>query len=497
MFPRKRSGRIMMQRLGTLSLWLVGTVLVFAGARLYDPYFIMLRGAGSVGLLIASLAIVIVLIGRGLWGRGMTGSLLILLWCAPPIVVAAAFITFETGKRAALAAEGAQVTEIGRHFITGYTSFAEVAPLAAKGLIGGIYISRHNIKGRTAADLRSEIAALQELRLGARLAPLIVAADQEGGIVSHLSPQLTSLPALSTLADLPADRRARLAAEFGQIHGHELAELGVTLNFAPVVDLLRPRARNPLDFNSLISRRAISSDPAAVAEIAAAYARGLEASGVAATVKHFPGMGRVQTDTHHFRASLDTPLSELESSDWVPFRQTLAKSNAVLMVGHVAVTAIDAARPASYSKAVIDGLIRRQWGFEGLIVTDDLVMGAVYQHGVCTAVVEALNAGVDLLLVAFDGQQIYRMLNCALSAYNFAALDATILQKSDARLKAREGALHLSSQGRGEALRGVGWAKPPDANAAGGVPTIPSSHPDTMVGTALRAFARPTGSHRK
>jgi beta-N-acetylhexosaminidase len=148
-------------------------------------------------------------------------------------------------------------------------------------------------------------------------------------------------------------------------------------------------------------------------------------------------MGRVQADTHHFRASLDTPLPELEASDWIPFRQVLTRSNAVLMVGHVAVNAIDPARPASHAKGVIDGLIRSKWGFQGLIVTDDLVMGAIYQHGVCTAVVEALNAGVDLLLVAYDGAQYYRMFDCALGAFAHDRLDSAMLRDSAARLKSR------------------------------------------------------------
>ena len=95
------------------------------------------------------------------------------------------------------------------------------------------------------------------------------------------------------------------------------------------------------------------------------------------------------------------------------------------MVGHVAVTAIDPTRPASHSKRVIDDLVRKKWGFQGIIVTDDLVMGAIYQHGVCTAVVEALNAGVDLLLVAYDGIQFYRLFDCALSASPKAGLIAT------------------------------------------------------------------------
>jgi beta-N-acetylhexosaminidase len=428
----------MIKRLGLLSLWLLGGLLVFVSSNLNDPYLIMVRGRGSIALLLASLVVLGVLVRRGVWrDKGIAGRLLFLLWCLPPFAMAAAEMTFQARKQAVLHAEGAQVKDLGQHFIAGYTSFAEVAPLAGKGLIGGVYVSHHNIKGRTAAVLKSEIAALQQIRRGAGLAPLIVAADQEGGIVSHLSPQLNSLPALSTLAELPPDRRANAAEEFGRIHGRELADLGVTLNFAPVVDLRRSRGRNPFDFNSLISRRAISDDPAIVAEIATAYVHGLETSGVAATVKHFPGMGRVQTDTHHFRASLETSLPELEASDWIPFRQVLTRSSAVLMVGHVAVTAIDPTRPASHAKAVINDLVRDKWGFQGIIVTDDLVMGAIYQHGVCTAVVEALNAGVDLLLVAYDGIQFFRAFDCALSAFSRGTLDVSMLQKSQLRLGSR------------------------------------------------------------
>lgn len=425
-----------MKRVGTISLWLLGCAVVFACCNIYDPYLVMMRGRGSIGLLMSSFILVGALLFRGYWGsRGFAKKLLVVLWCLPFVGMLAAETTFHARKQWVLHAEGVQVQYLGQHFIVGYTSAAEVALLAAKGLIGGIYLSHHNIEGRTPAALKLEIEALQDIRRSVGLPPLIVATDQEGGIVSHLSPQLTSLPALSTLATLPPDQRATAAEKFGRIHGGELATLGVTLNFAPVVDLLRPNELNLFDFNSLISRRAISDDPSIVAEIATAYIRGLEASGVEATVKHFPGMGRVQADTHHFRADLDTTQSELEASDWIPFRQTLARSNAYLMIGHVAVTAIDSTRPASHSKRVINDLVRDQWGFQGIIVTDDLVMGAIYQHGVCSAVVESLNAGADLLLVAYDGLQYYRMFGCALAASGHGELDGSSLQKSDARLK--------------------------------------------------------------
>ena len=372
-------------------------------------------------------------LGFGYWRRGgVAAKLLVLLWCLPPLAMASAVTIFHMRKHAVLQADGPRAQELGRHFIVGYSSFDEIAALAAKGLIGGIYVTRHNIGGRSADALRSEIARLQIIRREARLPPLIVAADQECGIVSHLSPPLTSLPALATLAALPPAERSAKAEAYGRIHGRELASLGITLNFAPVVDLLRTEASNPLDFNSLISRRAIAGDPQIVSDIAAAYARGLETSGVEATVKHFPGLGRVREDTHHFRADLTTPVAELEASDWLPFREVLSRSSAYLMVGHVAVTAIDATR--AVSKRVINDLVRKQWGYQGIIITDDLVMGPIYEHGVCAAVSEALNAGVDLLLVAYDGLQFYRMFHCALSASADGKLDDAMLKGSLARL---------------------------------------------------------------
>ncbi|WP_159009141.1 glycoside hydrolase family 3 N-terminal domain-containing protein [Bradyrhizobium sp. S69] len=436
----------MLKRLATIALWCVAPVLIFVSAKLYDPYLVMIRGWGHVALMISELAGIGALLVCGYWRRGgVAGKVLVLLWCLAPLAMLSAVTVFHGRKHAVLHAEGRRAQELGRHFIVGYSSFDEIASLAAKGLIGGIYVTRHNIEGRTADALRSEISQLQAIRSARGLPPLIVAADQEGGIVSHMSPPLTGLPALATLAALPPAERLAKAEEFGRTQGRELAALGVTLNFSPVVDLLRTGAPNPLDFNSLISRRAISGDPEVVASIAAAYARGLEANGVEATVKHFPGLGRVQADTHHFRADLATPVAELEATDWMPFRQVLARSSAYLMVGHVAVTAIDPNKAASHSRRVINDLIRNKWGYQGIIITDDLVMGPIYEHGVCAAVVEALNAGVDLLLVAYDGLQFYRMYDCALGASTGGRLDETMLNNSLARLSSK-----IPAAGRGE-----------------------------------------------
>jgi beta-N-acetylhexosaminidase len=424
-----------LKRISLVLIWLAGAVFIFAAVNKNDPYLILLRGPGNIVFAVASIVVIVVLIRRGYWRRGIAGRLLILLWCLPSLSMLGAHASFEWRKRSVLQTDTAQARSLGRHFIVGYSSFSEVTALAEKGLIAGVYITRHNIVGSSAARLKEEIAALQERRRAAGLPRLIVAADQEGGIVSHLAPPLTKLPALSTLAGLTPDVRAEKAEAFGRTHGQELSALGVNLNLAPVLDLRPEPRRNRFDFNTLIGQRAISDDPAVVADIARAYVNGLEASGVGATVKHFPGLGRVRTDTHHFSADLDTPLEELEASDWVPFRKVLAGSKAQLMIGHVTLTSVDPDRAASHSKRVVDGIVRKKWNYQGVVMTDDLVMGAIYQRNVCTAVVEALNAGVDLLLVAFDGAQFYRIFACAVAAAAEARLDAAMLGDSEVRLK--------------------------------------------------------------
>jgi beta-N-acetylhexosaminidase len=422
-------------RIGLALAWLVGIALTVIGVCKNDPILTALRGSANIAIAIASLVVVAALVWRGGWRHGWARRSLIVLWCLPSSSMLGAEISFLVRKHAVLATEPALARTLGQHFVVGYTSFDEVALLAEKGLIGGVYVTKHNVAGRPIDAVNAELSALQDRRHAAGLPPLMVAADQEGGVVSHLSPMLSAMPALSTLAELPHVERVRKAEELGRAQGREMAALGVNTNFAPVLDLRPETKQAGFDLNTLIERRAISGDPAVVADVALAYVHGLEASGVSATVKHFPGLGRVRSDTHLFSADLGTPRDVLEASDWRPFREVLAGSHARLMIGHVSLSAIDPGRPASHSKRIIDGIIRGQWHYDGVIITDDFVMGAIYGHGVCTAVVEALNAGADLLLVAFDGAQFYRIFACATDAAALGTLDSAALRASEARLQ--------------------------------------------------------------
>jgi beta-N-acetylhexosaminidase len=314
-----------------------------------------------------------------------------------------------------------------------------VTPLAERGLIGGIYITKRNLRGESVQSLRQRIDGLQEARCRAGLPPLFVMADQEGGDVTHLSPLIEPLPALSDLlADGAENLEARARAQ-GERQGSALAALGVNMNLAPVVDLKPTEKEDWLNLHTRISRRAISADPWTVARVASAYGAGLVASGIQPTVKHFPGLGRVRGDTHLVKASLSSdPVAQ--AADWLPFREVTARTGAAMMLAHVRLPDIDPRMPASLSRALVQDVLRKKdgegWNHQGLLITDDLNMMAVYTDGIGRAAAAALDAGVDLVLVSYDHDQYYRALHAAADAWRRSGIDAGREAESARRLDA-------------------------------------------------------------
>ncbi|WP_198920719.1 glycoside hydrolase family 3 protein, partial [Anaplasma marginale] len=168
---------------------------------------------------------------------------------------------------------------------------------------------------------------------------------------------------------------------------------------APVVDLNKGII-NPEDKYSRIFDRAISSDKEVVTKVALWYCDSLAKLNVRCTLKHFPGLGRVKTDTHLAEAKLDTSITELSMDDWLPFRTIMNISDAFVMLSHVKLTALDEQNPVSFSNKVVKNLIRNTWNYRGVLITDDFCMQAVFgsKDGIKIATVKAINAGVDLIL---------------------------------------------------------------------------------------------------
>ena len=307
--------------------------------------------------------------------------------------------------------------QVGAHLVVGYRDLEELRELVRRDAVAGVFITARNVRGRGLERVRRDLQELQALRSARGLPPLIVAADQEGGEVQRLSPPLPVMAALSslTLGD-PATLDHRVAA-YAEHKARWLRHLGVNVNLGPVVDLRRPHGGARVDLHSRISERAISADPETVAQVAGVYSRTLSRHGVRATLKHFPGLGRVAADTHLFAAGLDLSVSTLERSDWLPFRRVATMSPALIMLGHVQLTALDHRYPASSSREVVQYL-RRAWGFEGLLITDDFCMLPAWRGlgGVGPSAARAVSAGVDLVLVSYDEQQVYLVLDALLKA---------------------------------------------------------------------------------
>lgn len=416
------------------TLWLVALLLLLDAWHWKSPYLLRFRQYEMVVQLIMATICAVFAI-RLLRGFSRTCYLSML-------ATAILLISFAEGKflyrKSAVLRMDQRTAALGQHFVVGYNSRDKQAlrTLVAKGLVGGIFITQRNVHGKSIAGLREEIAELQSLRQSAGLPGLIVATDQEGGMVSRLSPPLTMQPSLGNLlaqSRTGAEAEARAAA-FGEMQGRELAALGITVNFSPVVDLKSAHKADFLDRDSQIASRAISADPALTTRMALAYSRSLAEQGVRPTLKHFPGLGQVNSDTHHFSAQLNTPIAELSAHDWLPFKQIAEHSTAMIMLGHVVLPALDKENPASFSYPVIQDIIRNSWGYEGVLITDDLVMAPAYDRGLCQVAVKALNAGVDLLLVAYDFEQYYEAMYCANQAYRERVLSARLLDKSSARI---------------------------------------------------------------
>jgi beta-N-acetylhexosaminidase len=253
------------------------------------------------------------------------------------------------------------------------------------GEIGGVVLFRRNV-----GDLGQILEMNGALHAAAPAgAPLYLAIDQEGGRVQRVRAPATVWPPMGRLE---AAGDVALAEAVGRALGAELAVLGYDIDFAPVLDV------NTNPANPVIGDRAFGATAEAVIALAGGFARGLAAAGVLGCGKHFPGHGDTSLDSHLALPRIDHDLARLRAVELAPFRAL--GELPLIMTAHVVFAAIDATRPATLSPEVIGGVLRGELGYRGLVVSDDMLMGAIADHwGVPEAAEQALRAGCDVLLL--------------------------------------------------------------------------------------------------
>lgn len=254
--------------------------------------------------------------------------------------------------------------------------------------VAGVLLFKRNFASR------AQVTELSAAIRATAPRPQLVCVDQEGGRVQRFREGFTALPPLrgfDALYRRDPETALALAEQHAWLMASEVRAAGLDLSFAPVVDLARG--------NRAIGDRAFSADPQVVAAFTRAYVRGMHSVGMAATLKHFPGHGTVPEDTHTEQATDPRSLETLQAEDLLPFAAGIQAGADAVMLAHVVYPQV-APEPAGYSPRWINGILREQMGFRGVVFSDDIGMAAATAAGGVTGRVDAhLDAGCDVVLV--------------------------------------------------------------------------------------------------
>ncbi|GAA2194813.1 glycoside hydrolase family 3 protein [Micromonospora lupini] len=241
-------------------------------------------------------------------------------------------------------------------------------------------------------------------RLAAGPAPFLIGTDQEYGVVTRVTDGVTILPS-ALAAGAAGDPKLTEAA--WRAAGAELAAMGINVDFAPLADVLATHS-------TVIGSRSFGADPKQAGAQVGGAVRGLQASGVAATLKHFPGHGHSADDSHKDLPVLTQSAAELQSGAWPPFTAGFEAGAMAVMSGHLDAQAIDPGTPATFSHKLLTDVLRGQLGFQGVVITDGMNMPPAKRWAPGEAAVRALNAGNDLILMTPNVGQAYDGLLAAL-----------------------------------------------------------------------------------
>ena len=313
---------------------------------------------------------------------------------------------------------------LGELLMVGFVGQEMTADLATHILnlqpAGLIFFSRNIRDPEQLARLTWEIQRLALRELGR---PLFLAVDQEGGSVARMGPPFTQVPHATNLGNSGSE----LTSHYYGLTAREMNLVGLNLNLAPVLDV---------SSGEVMELRSFGRDPSLVSQCGIAAIGATQAAGIIATAKHFPGLGRTRKDPHQDLPVIAANRDELDRYDLPPFKAAIQADVACVMTSHTIYPALDPEFPGTFSRAIISGLLRDELDFGGVVITDDLEMGAVaqrYSQGAAT--VAALKAGADLLLVCNDLQKMSQTAEALSHALDHGFLDPDQLTLSLARVE--------------------------------------------------------------
>ncbi len=308
-------------------------------------------------------------------------------------------------------------------FILGFEGTSLPAELAEllRGGLAGVAIFHRNF-----TSLENLCALTAEIRRAAGR-PVLIGTDQEGGRRFALREPFTIWPASSELG-LVND--SGLVERMAEAMALELRAVGCNLDFAPMLDL----HRNPA--SPVTSERSFGADPARVAQLGAAFIRGLSSGGAFACAKHFPGHGDTQVDPHLDLPQFVGDMKRLQAVELVPFAAAIGAGVPLVMTAHILLPNIDPQRPASLSRLMLTEVLRKKLRFNGIILADDLGMGAITKHWrPGEAAIESFRAGTDIVMLCHDWSAVHPAIEAVAKAQERGDFDRAQWQRSHRRLE--------------------------------------------------------------
>ena len=276
-------------------------------------------------------------------------------------------------------------------------------------------------------QLRSLCGKLVQACLNAGLAAPLISIDQEGGTVARLSEPFSRFRGARELAD--SDNPEREVLKYARTCAQELLDVGINMNFAPVLDV------SPAGKGCFMELRSFGDDPERVAELGRLVIEKMENIGVAACGKHFPGLGAAVFDPHEKLPVVTDSTDRIRARDLVPFKTAISAGVACIMISHTVYTCLDPEKLATMSGRIITDLLRIELGYNGLIITDDLEMGAITQGGsISHAALNAFCAGVDLLLICHDHDEVEASVSALNNGLDNGLISPERVSASTARL---------------------------------------------------------------
>lgn len=314
--------------------------------------------------------------------------------------------------------------KIGQLFIVGFEGEEindEIVDLVKNQKVGGlIYFSRNIIDSKQIINLNNEIKAME------KDIPLFISVDEEGGLVSRVPEEFVKLPSSGYIGQFNDEN---LSYNVGKIIAKELNSLGFNMDFAPVLDI------NSNPNNTVIGERAFGNSAEIVSRLGVNNMEGIRDGKIIPVLKHFPGHGDTDVDSHYGLPIVKKTLEELENLEFIPFKNAIDNGADVVMISSIILENIDNEYPATMSKKIIKDILRDSLGFDGVIATDDMTMGAIVDnYNLTDAIIMSINAGSDLILVCHGYDDIINSIVAVKDAVNSNIISEERIEQSVYRI---------------------------------------------------------------